>query len=589
MADASRTRHELQLAQLRWQQNQTIVEAGPATQLYAPPAQPWAAPSMPMNRPRGGPQCLPPLVAAPALPAGAAAAAAPSPPRQAQACALAEASVGRANAAACVTAPHAAAAPGGMAASSATKREAVLDLSTRRCEQAFDLIARSRRGAIDRPLLEAVLQMLGLRLTTAELDTLLAARHAGNAAEAAADDVHDLVDVLGVVDALRQGGPGRPKPPAHSVRYQGDAPWSKVDPVLILPLASVNHRRIRTQPRVVPTRAPGAAAASGAAGVAGASGAGAGGASGGGGSGTACSRTTGGGADPAPGAACSAAEGRRGLPIDPLPHLPPLTEDEQVRAHMQTLLHAYTNKPLNAADALVRTYAQVAVGGACICLRLVLGERDACDRPFGLWLLVQGALWLGGVALQLLSSSSVANRDPVHLMRFPLEAGACEFVLDGTRVLLLLPLMCVWWLVGAVWALPVGNAPVDPSVVPVGGGDIVCDGALTPLWLATVTALAVGVLHACLTVTAVLVRLSRPRGERQPRGRGRARKPMSRRGRLRRVDAMDSSGEESDGSAGWAGSWDAAAGESDRDFMMPSHGPPPHSPATAASGGGTGV
>jgi len=346
----------------------------------------------------------------------------------------------------------------------------VLDLSQRRCEEAFVLVARSRSGTIDRPLLEAMLQMLGLKLTTADLDGVLMARY--GAGEQSLDDTYDMVESLNVVDAIRAGkGLSTFKMPPHTTRHLGSTAWARVDPMLLLPIARVNGRLLRTQTRQAAL--PGA---------------------------DTVDKPSGSKGGDHAGASHQTVTDTMSAHVEPLPPVTELNEDELTRLHMQQLLHTYSNKPFNAADTLVRIYAQVCVGALCMLARVVYGARDSCGRPLGIYILVYGVLVLSSAGLQLLGATVTANRTPLQLMHMPLETGLLEFAIDGVRIMLVLPVLAIWTLVGTVWIFSFDGAQSAEGVI------CLRDRRSVELWYAAIAVLAVTLFHALTTVAFIVCR-----------------------------------------------------------------------------------
>lgn len=350
-------------------------------------------------------------------------------------------------------------------------RQAPIDLSTRRCEEAFELVARSRTENINRPLLEATLQMLGLRLTSDEVSALQKRRAGSGEEDAPHDDVNDLVDLLGIIDTLRQGGAELPKVPPHTTRYMGKQPWARVDPTLLLPGARVNGKRLRTM------------AAGGAPGS---------------------SSVAAHDLDMSRSALDADAVGIQGPKVEPIPQLRELSADERTRLHVQSLLHTFANKPPNAGRALIRIYLLSVYGSLCVVGSVVLGRNSAPCSDMRLYLLVQGCLVLTGAATHLVSAAVAANRNPLQLMRMPLEASTLEFVLDGVRLGLLLPVLAIWLLFGAVWTVSPGSL-----------GFTACRMEAYEAWLAACASIVASLVLALAWVAAVIWRSASARALRK--------------------------------------------------------------------------
>lgn len=357
-------------------------------------------------------------------------------------------------------------------ATAGARTGSLTDLSSRRVEDCFVLLAKTRAGAIDGRLLLALLQMLGLRLSENEVSVLLLARGG------IISDVYDLVDVLGLIDVLcsAEPYPGLPRPPPFTRRYAGAQPFARVDPLLLLNVAAVNGRLLRTQAPRMGTRG-------------------------------ATSEGTQQPADPS--ASDVRLAGMASLSeaaVEPLPQLPALSADEQTRLHMALLLHVYSNKPANSVEALLRIYALAAAAALALSARAVYGPRDGCGRPLGTYLLFQGSLLLAAAALQLVAAARAANRNPLQLMRLPLDTSGCAFAIDGVRVLLLCPALLVCTLLGAVWTFSLRAR----------SGALLCDGSPV-LFAGSCAALAYTVVHGAIWLAAVAARTAALRSSKELR------------------------------------------------------------------------
>lgn len=174
---------------------------------------------------------------------------------------------------------------------------------------------------------------------------------------------------------------------------------------------------------------------------------------------------------------------------------------------MAILAHAYCNKPANSVHALLRVYALVCAGGAAVLVRALYGATDACGRPLGTYLLIFGALVLGAATLQIVSTARASNRNPLQLMRMPLDASATELATDAVRALLLCPALLVWTLVGAAWTFALGGGT---------GGALLCADS-PALFVASCAALGATVAHAAVWAMAVVWRAPALRSMKQVR------------------------------------------------------------------------